>query len=154
MLKRSNILGQPALPISLIMAIALVFFARVDFAWAGTHKGKCFKDSEKDFQSCTIDVSSESIQLIFDSDEKDPSAPLSISSQSVTAIDEAQDRRVSAATILVSGFLKKKVREFTLTYKTEGEEVRIASFSIKKKRATALRTDLVTATGVQVNQQR
>ena len=77
---------------------------------------------------------------------------MSIPLSSIRSIDESQDKRVGAATVLVSPFLRKKVREFTVTYSDEEGATRITFFRTKKKRATALRTDLVDFSGVTVNQ--
>ena len=116
---------------------------------AGDYSGKCFNQAAQEHDKCTISISEETLLLAF---EDSPEANMGISVSEIRSIDESQDKCVGAATVLVSPFPGKKVREFTITYSDEERNTRIASFRMKKKRSTALRTDLVTFSGVVVNQ--
>jgi len=106
----------------------------------GLYKGKCYDSVVEKHRKCRIVISEETLSFRF------RNKTLSIPTSQITSIDEESDRRLSAATILVSPFFKKKVREFTIGYRNDDGRAGIASFRVKKRRATALRTALVEVT--------
>ena len=120
-------------------------------AIAGDYPGKCLSRVEQKYETCTISTSEETVQFLF---EENPEANTSIPTSSILSVDEGQDHFVNREHSLSGSYWWRKVHEFNVIYSDEEGRKRLTSFRIKKKRATALRTDLINLSGVAVDRVR
>ncbi|MEO0971718.1 MAG: hypothetical protein AAFX85_01390 [Pseudomonadota bacterium] len=111
------------------------------------HKCKCFDPGSEDYHPCTVTITDDSIDIAF---RKGEYAAQTIPLEAVSRVTEGTDRRIGAATIMVSFFITKKISEFTVEYEDPDEGPSLAAFNLKKKKATPIRRELLTKGNISV----